>query len=124
MDKNLNTDCTEDTDLALSQIFLVSKWYWIYFQIFVDSRVLGHSLFLKSIRYHSIEYITLSYTQKEVPKHLQILLNPKQKSKNHWLNIIKKWIREKTNPCSSVISVFHFLICGPAAGWGHNGNTE
>ena len=50
MDKNLNTDCTEDTDLALSQIFLVSKWYWIYFQIFVDSRVLGHSLFLKSIR--------------------------------------------------------------------------
>ena len=49
MDKNLNTDCTEDTDLAFSQIFLVSKWYWIYFQIFVDSRVLGHSLFLKGI---------------------------------------------------------------------------
>ena len=78
MDKNLNTDCTEDTDLAFSQIFLVSKWYWIYFQIFVDSRVPGHSLFLKSIRYHSIEYITLSYTQKEVLQHLQILLNPNQ----------------------------------------------
>ena len=32
---------------------------------------LWHSLFLKSIRYHSIEYITLSYTKKEVPQHLQ-----------------------------------------------------
>ena len=26
MVKNLNTDCTEDTDLAFSLIFLVGKW--------------------------------------------------------------------------------------------------
>ena len=26
MDKNLNTDCTENTDLAFSLIFLVDKW--------------------------------------------------------------------------------------------------
>ena len=38
MDKNLNTDCTENTDLTFSLIFLVGKWYWIYFQISVDSR--------------------------------------------------------------------------------------
>ena len=32
---------------------------------------------------------------------------------------MKRLIRVK-----SVLSVFHFLICGPAEGQGHNGNTE
>ena len=46
MDKNLNTDCTEVTDLAFSLIFLVGKWLLDLFWILVDLRVLGHSLFL------------------------------------------------------------------------------
>ena len=57
----------------------------------------------------------------------QALANPAKsitKSKHHKRNIIKKWIRENTNPCTSVLSVFHFLICGPAEGQGHDGNTE
>ena len=45
MDKNLNTDCTENTDLAFSLIFLVGKWLLDLFWILVDLRVLGHSLF-------------------------------------------------------------------------------
>ena len=35
-------------------------------------------------------------------------------SKNHWpKHNQKKWIREKTNPCSSVKSVFHFFDLWP-----------
>ena len=37
----------------------------------------------------------------------------KLKSKNHWLNIIKKMYPWKTNPCSSVLSVFHFFDLWP-----------
>ena len=44
MDKNSNTDLTEDTDLAFSLIFLlVVNGYWIILGIFLDLRVLGHS---------------------------------------------------------------------------------
>ena len=39
MDKILNTDCTENTDLTFSQIFLVGKWLLDFYQDFVDSRV-------------------------------------------------------------------------------------
>ena len=46
MDKNLNTDCTENTDLAFSLIFLVGKLLLDLFWILVDLRVHGHSLFL------------------------------------------------------------------------------
>ena len=57
---------------------------------------------------------------KEVPKHLQILLNPnitnEISSKNE---SVKRPIRVPLfNPC------FLFLICGPAEGWGHNDDTE
>ena len=45
MDKNLNTDFTENTDLAFSLIFLVGKCFLDFYQDFVDLRVLGHSLF-------------------------------------------------------------------------------
>ena len=45
MDKNLNTDLTENTDLAFSLIFYLVNGCWISIRIFVDSRVLGHSLF-------------------------------------------------------------------------------
>ena len=39
-------------------------------------------------------------------------------------NKIKKKIRERPIRVKSVVSVFLFLICDPAVGWGHNGNTE
>ena len=35
MDKNLNTDLTEDTDLAFSLIFLVGKWLLDYYRDFL-----------------------------------------------------------------------------------------
>ena len=38
--------------------------------------------------------------------------------------ISKKKIRERPIRVKSVISVFLFLICVHAAGWGHNDNTE
>ena len=40
MDKNLNTDLTDDTDLAFSLIFLVGKWLLDLFSDLRDSRVL------------------------------------------------------------------------------------
>ena len=46
MDKNLNTDLTEDTDLTFSLIFLVGKWLLDFCLDLVDSRVLWHSLSL------------------------------------------------------------------------------
>ena len=105
--------------------FLVGKWLLDLFSDFRGiASAYGTPFLLKGIRYHSIEYITLSYTKKEVPQHLQIRLNQKYNpnitdeilSKN---GSVKRPIRVK-----SVLSVFHFLICVPAEGWGHNDNTE
>ena len=45
MDKNLNTDFTENTELTFSLIFSLVNVFWISIRIFVDLRVLGHSLF-------------------------------------------------------------------------------
>mgnify|MGYP004628173617 FL=1 len=46
MDKNLNTDLTEDTDLTFSLIFLVGKWLLDSYQDFRGFASAGHSLFL------------------------------------------------------------------------------
>ena len=62
-------------------------------------------------------------SKNEVPQHLQIQLNPNLNKKIIG-SIISKNIRERPIRVKSVLSVFHFLICGPAEGWGHNGNTE
>ena len=51
--------------------------------------------------------------RKEVLQHLQIQLNPGQNPKHISSIISKKWIREKTDPCSSVQSVFHFFDLCP-----------
>ena len=57
----------------------------------------------------------------------QALANPAKsitKSKHHKRNIIKNESVKRLIRVKSVLSVFHFLICGPAEGQGHNGNTE
>ena len=98
--------------------------FWIYFWIFVDSRVLVTLPFSeKHLITFYLVHLSIIHTKGSAPA----LANPaksKPKSKYHWRNIIKKWIREKTNPWISVQSVFHFLICGPAEGWGHTDNTN
>ena len=49
MDKNLNTDCTEDTDLAFSLIFLVGKWLLDYYRDFLRfASACGTPFFLRS----------------------------------------------------------------------------
>ncbi len=55
------------------------------------------------------------------------LANPNKSNPNPNIvdqNKIKKKIRERPIRVKSVVSVFLFLICDPAVGWGHNGNTE
>ena len=102
MDKNLNTDCTENTDLTFSLIFLVGKWYWIYFQISVDSRVLVALPFSGKLQITILQYMTY---QKGSAQALANPAKSKPKSKYHKRNIIKKWIREKTDPYSSAFYV-------------------
>ena len=123
METILNTDLTEDTDLAFSLIFLVGKWLLDFYQDFRGfASACGTPFFWKASD-DILDYITLSYTEKEVPQHLQILLNP-NKDPNITDEIISKNYPWKTNPWISVLSVFNFLICGPAEGQGHNFNTE
>ena len=107
------------TDFFLKTVFFgfIFRFSWI-------RECLWHSLFLKSIRYHSIEYITLSYTKKEVPQHLQIQINQKQNPRIIGSIISKNESVKRPIRVKSVLSVFHFLICVPAEGWGHNDNTE
>ena len=67
MDKNLNTDCTEDTDLTFSLIFLVGKWLLDLFSDFRGfASACGTPFFWKASD-DILDYINLSYTKKEVP---------------------------------------------------------
>ena len=113
MDKKLNTDCTEDTDLTFSLIFLVGKWLLDLFSDFSGfASACGTPFFWKAsdnILSNTSPYHT---PRRKCPS----TCNPaksKLKSKNHWLNIIKKMYPWKTNPCSSVLSVFHFFDLWP-----------
>ena len=87
---------------------------------------LWHSLFPEKwlIRFYRVRHSIIRQERKcpSTCKSCRILIKIQESLAQYYQ---KKWIREKTDPCSSVQSVFHFfLICVPAEGWGHNDDTE
>ena len=67
MDKNLNTDLTEVTDLTFSLIFFLNLYSLDLFWDFRGFASACSTPFFWKASDDILDYITLSYTKKEVP---------------------------------------------------------